>query len=77
MRLTAEDGPVEVEVSGPPFAVAALAAGIVEPAEALRAGAIRAEGDTGALADLPLLFDLKPPVGNGVAESPNQQEKGS
>ena len=76
--LGPEDGPVEVTVAGPPFAVAALAAGKLAPDDALRAGAIRAEGDIGALADLPLLFDLKPPVGGGSSDSPNPaRQKGS
>jgi DNA-binding HxlR family transcriptional regulator len=64
-RVDLEDGPVDVSLSGPPFALAALAAGKLAPDDALRAGAIRAEGDTDALADLPLFFDLKPPNEKG------------
>ncbi len=67
-RVEAEDGPVDARLSGPPFTLAALAAGSLAPDDALRAGAIRVEGDTDALADLPLLFDL---------ETPNDNEKGS
>jgi DNA-binding HxlR family transcriptional regulator len=59
-RVEAADGPADVLLAGPPHALAALAAGALAPEDALRAGAIRAEGDTQALADLPLLFGPQP-----------------
>lgn len=72
-RVGPPEEPVEVRVSGPPFALAALAAGSLDPAAALRAGTIRAEGDVEALADLPSLLDLQPPAGAGSDGPPNER----
>lgn len=72
-RIAADAGPVDVEVSGPPFALAMLAAGLLDAATALRDGTLEAEGDTGALAELPLLFDLESSHGSGSAAFPNQE----
>ena len=57
-RVGSDEDPVDARISGPPFALASLAAGILDPAGALRDGTVRVEGDPAALADLPRLFDF-------------------
>ncbi len=69
-------GPGGTRVGGPetgadaslragPLAILALASGRLDPARALRSGELRAEGNLGALADFPDLFEMQPPTRQG------------
>jgi DNA-binding HxlR family transcriptional regulator len=61
------DGAAEADASirAEAGVVLALAAGRLAPREAIRSGALRAEGEVEALADFPDLFDLQPPTQKG------------
>ncbi len=57
-RILAEGDPVDATVTAPPLVLLGLLSGGLDPAEALRDGAVGLEGDAAALADLPRLFDV-------------------
>jgi DNA-binding HxlR family transcriptional regulator len=59
-RVTDDEASADVLVRAAPLQVLGLAAGGLDPAAALREGSIHAEGDLGALADLPDLFRMEP-----------------
>lgn len=63
------ESPADVTLRGHPFALAGLVAGLVDPAQAERNGAVQVEGDAAVLARLPDLFDLRSPGGSGLAGS--------
>ncbi len=69
-------GPEGTRVGGPeagadaslcagPLAILALASGRLDPARALRSGELSAEGNLGALADFPELFEMQTPTTQG------------
>ena len=75
-HLLADDAAVEATVIGPPLAILGLLSRALDPAEALRSGAVSVEGDASALAELPALFDMLPDPPEADAPSgdaPNQQ----
>jgi DNA-binding HxlR family transcriptional regulator/putative sterol carrier protein len=57
-RVERRSGPAEAILRADPLALLGLVSGQLEVSEAVAAGAIAIEGDTGALRDLPALFDL-------------------
>jgi len=59
-RVLPDDSPVDTTVTAPPLVILGLLSGGLDPAQALRDGAVAVEGDAAALADLPLLFDVLP-----------------
>jgi DNA-binding HxlR family transcriptional regulator len=55
-----DDAPVDASVTAPPLVILGLLSGGLDPAQALRDGAVVVAGDAAALADLPRLFDVLP-----------------
>jgi len=55
---------VDAALSGDPLTLMALMAGQLEPATAVRAGALLVEGDVDAVADFPALFEIPLPTPN-------------
>jgi DNA-binding HxlR family transcriptional regulator len=51
----------DVSVTAPTLAVLGLASGGLDPKEAVRSGALRAEGNLDVLEDFPALFDIQSP----------------
>ena len=52
-RLLSDDAAVDATVTAPPLVILGLLSGGLDPAQALRDGAVAVEGDAAALADLP------------------------
>ena len=57
VSLTGPGGEVDVAIVAEPRVIVALAAGELDPVRAVRDGSIHVEGEVGALADFPLLFE--------------------
>ncbi|MGI9592392.1 MAG: winged helix-turn-helix transcriptional regulator [Myxococcota bacterium] len=56
----------DVSITAPTPVVLGLASGGLDPEEAIRSGALRAEGNLAALADFPSLFDIQPRESQGA-----------
>ena len=61
-HVVEHDSAADASLCGAPLAILSLASGGLDPAQALRSGEVRAEGDLGALADFSELFDMQPPT---------------
>jgi DNA-binding HxlR family transcriptional regulator len=74
--VTDRGDPGDVLIRAQPLQILGLAAGALDPAAALRAGAIHAEGDLAALADFSAQFQMVPTAagaGSGGAVTPNDK----
>lgn len=58
--LPAGAGGADASVRGPTLVVMGVMAGAIDPREAMRSGALRAEGEVDAVVDLPAMFDMTP-----------------
>jgi DNA-binding HxlR family transcriptional regulator len=58
--VAGEPAEADVSIRGDAVSLFALAAGRLEPREALRSGTLHAEGDLDALVDFPTLFEIEP-----------------
>ena len=58
--VTAGLSDADVSITAPTLVVFGLASGGLDPREAIRSGALRAEGNLQALEDFPALFDIQP-----------------
>jgi DNA-binding HxlR family transcriptional regulator len=61
-RIEDPGGQADVSLEGEGLALLGLAAGALDPREALAAGRIEVSGDAGLLADFPALFEMSPEV---------------
>ena len=70
-----EVGAADVSIHASPLKVMALAAGLLDPREAIRTGEIRAEGATEALDAFPALFEMNRESDSGAEDlgTPNQR----
>ena len=64
-RVGDPDAAADASLCAGPLAILALASGRLDPARALRSGELRAEGNLGALADFPDLFEMQTPTKQG------------
>ena len=74
--VTDRGDPGDVLIRAQPLQILGLAAGALDPATAIPAGAIHAEGDLAALADFPAQFQMVPTAagaGSGGAAAPNDK----
>jgi len=62
------ESPSEADASirGAPLVLLGMAAGSIDPRDAIRSGALRARGDVDALVDFPALFDMPIPHPNQI-----------
>jgi DNA-binding HxlR family transcriptional regulator len=65
------DAPADVSIRAPARVVLGLAAGALDPEQAIESGAIRADGDLQALSAFSSLFQVPEPLDGPGAPSPN------
>ncbi len=64
-RVGGPEAGADASLSAGPLAILALASGRIDSARALRSGEVCAEGNLGALADFPELFEMQTPTEQG------------
>jgi DNA-binding HxlR family transcriptional regulator len=64
-RVAGPDSGADASLRAGPLAIFALASGRLDAARALRSGEVHAEGNLGALADFPELFEMQTPTEQG------------